>query len=95
MRTLGRCGTGDAGGGLTRGRQKGGFKTAFEAEIFSEIEKLVGPGTIDGCDFEAIESAARRKALQIAARAIEQRFNADTSDYAGALFRAGYAAPAA
>jgi len=32
---------------------------------------------------EAVETAARRRALQVAARAIEQRFNADTSDYAG------------
>lgn len=33
--------------------------------------------------FEAIEAAARSKALAVAARAIEQRFNADTSDRAG------------
>ncbi len=32
---------------------------------------------------EAVETVARRKALQVAARAIEQRFNADASDYAG------------
>ena len=34
-------------------------------------------------DFEAIETAARRKALGVAARAIEQRFNADVSDHVG------------
>ncbi|MEA2538922.1 MAG: hypothetical protein QOH35_288 [Acidobacteriaceae bacterium] len=34
-------------------------------------------------DFEAIETAARRQALALAARAIEQRLNADTSDHAG------------
>ena len=34
-------------------------------------------------DLEAIETAARRDALRVAARAIEQRFNADTSDQVG------------
>lgn len=34
-------------------------------------------------DFEAIETAARRRVLALAARAVEQRLNADTSDYAG------------
>ena len=35
-------------------------------------------------DFEAIETAARRQVLGLAARAIEQKLNADASDYAGA-----------
>jgi len=34
-------------------------------------------------DFEAIETALRRQVLGLAARAVEQRLNADTSDYAG------------
>lgn len=34
-------------------------------------------------DFEAIETAARRKAMRVAARAVEQRFNADISDHMG------------
>jgi hypothetical protein len=34
-------------------------------------------------DFEALETAARRQALRLAARALEQRLNADTSDHAG------------
>jgi len=34
-------------------------------------------------DFEAIETAARRRALAVAARAVERRLNADTSDHAG------------
>jgi hypothetical protein len=34
-------------------------------------------------DFEALEMAARRQALRLAAQALEQRLNADTSDYAG------------
>jgi Uncharacterised protein family (UPF0236) len=32
-------------------------------------------------DFEAVEMAARRQALRLAARALEQRLNADTSDH--------------
>jgi hypothetical protein len=38
---------------------------------------------VDGLDFEAIETAVRRRALQVAARAVEQRLNADTHDHAG------------
>ena len=73
----------DARGDLTRGRQKGGFKTAFAAEIVAEIEALVGPGAVEDWDFEAIETAARRAALRVAARAVEDRINADTSDDVG------------
>jgi hypothetical protein len=38
---------------------------------------------VDDWDFEAIETAARRRAMRVAARAVEQRFNADTSDHVG------------
>ena len=34
-------------------------------------------------DFEAVEMAARQQALRLAARALRQRLNADTSDCAG------------
>jgi hypothetical protein len=34
-------------------------------------------------NFEALEMAARRQALRLAARALEQRLNADTSDHGG------------
>mgnify|MGYP001204730427 CR=1 FL=1 len=34
-------------------------------------------------DFEAVETAARRQVLVVAARLLEQRLNADTSDYSG------------
>ena len=37
----------------------------------------------DGLDFEAVEQAARRQALRVAARAVERRLNADRSDYQG------------
>jgi hypothetical protein len=33
-------------------------------------------------DFEAVEMGARRQALRLAARALEQRLNADLSDHA-------------
>ena len=71
-----------ARGDLPRGRQKGGFKAVFEAEIVGEIEALIAPGAADTLDFEAVETAARRRALHVAARAVEQRLNADHSDHA-------------
>ncbi len=70
-------------GDLARGRPKGGFTTAFEAEIVTEIDALVGPATVEDWDLEAIEMAARRKAMRVAARAVEQRVNADTADHLG------------
>jgi len=81
---MGRRPTGGARGGRRcGGGEKGGFKEAFNAEVVAEIEALVGPGALDGLDFEAIETAARRRALQVAARAVERRLNADTSDHVG------------
>ena len=53
------------------------------AEVAVEIDSLLGRGSSAGIDLEAIETAARRQALGLAARAIEQRINADASDYAG------------
>lgn len=47
------------------------------------MDALLGSGASDGIDFEAIETALRRQVLGLAARAIEQRLNADTSDYTG------------
>ncbi len=43
---------------------------------------------------EAIETAERRKALRVAARAVEQRINADTSDHAGPTVSCGCGQPA-
>src|SRR6266542_3931050 len=80
---MGRRPTGCARGGRAGSGQKGGFKEAFQAEVVAEIEALVGPGAVDGLDFEAIETAARRRALQVAARAVARRLNADTRDHAG------------
>jgi hypothetical protein len=86
---VGRRPTGRARGGRAGRGQKGGGKEAFDAEVVAEIEALVGPGAVDGLDFEAIETAARRRALAIAARAVEQRFNADPSDHRGPSLSCG------
>jgi Uncharacterised protein family (UPF0236) len=78
---MGRCPVGawiGHGGGRKRGLQ-----AAFTAEIVAEIEALIGTGQGEPWDLEAIESAARREALRVAARAIEGRFNADHSDEGG------------
>src|ERR1700752_1414390 len=42
-----------------------------------------GRQAVADLDFEAVEMAARRQALRLAGRALEQRLNADTSDHAG------------
>ena len=80
---MGRCPTGAdivcPGGG---GRKKG-LQTALKTDILQEIEAFLGRQSIEGLDFEAVEIAVRRQALCLAARALEQRLNADTSDYAG------------
>ena len=78
-----RRATGRAGGGLARGRPKGGLKKALDAEVEAEIEALIGPGAAEGVDFEAVETAARRRALAVAARAVAQRLNADHCDHVG------------
>jgi hypothetical protein len=71
-------------GRLAGGGKKGGFKAIFEAEILSEIQELVG-APIEKWDFEAIEVAARREALRVAAAAVATRFNSDHSDHCGPL----------
>ncbi|MFQ6047547.1 MAG: ISKra4 family transposase [Gemmatimonadales bacterium] len=53
----------------------------------AEVEALVGRGAVDEWDFEAIETAVRRQAMRVAARAVEGRLNADTTDYAGPILR--------
>ena len=80
---MGRRPIGRSGGGLAGDGQKGGFKTAFETAIVREIDALVGAGAVEAWDFEALEMAVRRQALRVAARAVEQRLNADTGDHTG------------
>lgn len=81
---MGRRRAGRSRGGREGGGQKGGFKAAFAAEVVHEIEALIAPGAADRLDFEAVETAARRRALEVAAHAVEQRLNANHSDDAGA-----------
>ncbi|MEK7730634.1 MAG: hypothetical protein AAB363_02130, partial [Planctomycetota bacterium] len=50
-----------------RGGARGGFKAAFDAEVVHEIEALIAPGAADRLDFEAVETAARRRALEVTA----------------------------
>ncbi len=71
----------------TRSRKQAQKKTSLAGqladEVAAEIDSLLGRDSSQGIDLEAIETAARRQALGLAARAIEQRINADLSDYAG------------
>src|SRR2546429_6451722 len=79
---MGRCTT-RSDPGLRRGGRKRGLSADLESEVAQEIETLLGPQALAELDFEAVEMAARRQALRLAARALEQRLNADTSDYVG------------
>jgi hypothetical protein len=80
---MGRCPTGAVPGGFQRGGRKRGLPTDLQNEIVQEIETLLGCQSIADLDFEAIEMAARRQTLRLAARALEQRLNTDTSDHVG------------
>jgi len=59
-------------------------KTALDGllatEILWDIEALFGRQSLDQLDLEALESAVRQQVLSLAARAVEQRLNADHSD---------------
>jgi len=52
----------------------------LESEVVQEVEALLGREAVAELDFEALEMALRHGTLRLAARAIEQRLNADTSD---------------
>jgi hypothetical protein len=73
------------GGFRERGSQKGGLKKEFRIQIAAEIDRLIGKGAAVGLDFEAIETAVKREAMRIAARAVEKKLNEDSSDYEGPL----------
>ena len=55
----------------------------FAPDIRAEVDRFVGTGPDDTIDFEAAETAVRRSALRLAARAVEQRLDADLSDHCG------------
>jgi hypothetical protein len=53
------------------------------------VDALLGSGASASMDFEAIETALRRQVLGLAARAVEQKLNADISDNARPRYRVG------
>lgn len=74
---IGSCGTPDR---RPQELKKTSLDGLLAAEILWDIEALLGRQSLDDLDLEALESAVRRQALRLAARAVEQRLNADPSD---------------
>ena len=72
-----------AAAGRQQRRKKKACEPEFAPAIEAEIAQLVAPGAADQLDFEAFETHLRRQALQLAARAVERRLNADHSDHTG------------
>ena len=72
-------------GGSRRGPggEKGGFAARVAAELAAEAQKLIGVGAAHGIDFQAIETEARRVALQLMGQAVAERLNADHCDEQG------------
>ncbi len=68
-------------------RSKKTLGTAFAADIQAEIEALLSRCPDAALDLEAVETAARRCALQLAALAVQDRLNADGSDWQGPRLR--------
>ena len=71
--------------------KKGALKDTLGAELAVELERLIGAAA---GDFQALETAARRVALQFAAKAVAAHFDADRSDEAGAHLPCGCGAMA-
>jgi hypothetical protein len=80
---MGRCPTRTDTDSRFGASGKKGLQTEIQTDIRQEIEALLGRQSIQDLDFEAFEMAARRQALRLAATALGQRLNADTSDHAG------------
>ena len=66
-----------------RVEKKEGLAPLVTAEIASEVERLIGVAPLDNIDFEAIETAARRTALQLMGQAMARALNADHCDDQG------------
>jgi hypothetical protein len=64
-------------------QKKTALAQQLQTEISVELEALLGATAVVQLDFEAIEIAARREALKIAAYLVAQRLNADHADYLG------------
>lgn len=65
------------------GLKKNLFSDLLAGDVVQEIESLLGRQAVEELDLEALELAVRQQVLQLAARAVEQRLNADTSDEVG------------
>ena len=63
--------------------KKRGLQTSLQGEIHQEIERLIGTDSGRKIDFEALETATRDSVLRLAAVLLEQKINADHSDYSG------------
>ena len=74
--------------------EKRGLQATITAEIAAEVEHLIGAGSLDGFDFEAVETAPRQMALRVAGQAVAQRLNADRSDEQGPRLLCGCGAEA-
>ena len=61
--------------------KKGGLDAAVAQEVEAEVERLIGVGGLD--DFQALETEARRVALQLMGQAVAHRLNADHCDDQG------------
>jgi hypothetical protein len=68
---------------LRGGGRRKGHQTSLHNEIVQEIEAFLGRQAIASLDLKAVEMAVRWQALSLAARALEQRLNADASYYVG------------
>ncbi|MCY4582363.1 MAG: hypothetical protein OXE50_06130, partial [Chloroflexi bacterium] len=64
-----------------RAGKKGGLHSALTQQIETEVEHLMGSGALD--DFQAIETEARRVALQLMGQALTRILNADHDDEQG------------
>ena len=64
--------------------KKNGMEQAIDQALWTEADRLLGEGVFEGMDFEAIETAGRRVALEVMGRALAARLNADRTDLAGA-----------
>ena len=63
------------------GGKKGGLEATLAQECAAEVESLIGVGGLD--DFQALETEARRVALQLMGRAVAGKLNADHCDEEG------------
>ena len=52
-------------------------------DIAAEVDALFGDGAAAGIDLEALETVVRRRTLDLAARLVERRLNADHGDRSG------------